>query len=92
VLAQFEGAQLNPTIPGLGPLVNACFPLLEPQYVADEVINAMKRDQAIVVLPRLAMVSSVLKAALPTDLSDTILRVLGVTSSMDKFHQTRPAQ
>jgi hypothetical protein len=83
---------MNPSIPGLGPLVNLCFPLLEPQYVADEVINAMKREQAVVVLPRMAMLASFLKASVPTDLSDTILRVLGVTSSMDKFHQTRPAQ
>ncbi|GBG32080.1 Epidermal retinol dehydrogenase 2 [Hondaea fermentalgiana] len=85
----FEGAKLQPRYKFLEGPVNALFPILEPDYVADQIINAVKRDQELLVMPAMAYSTTIMQGLLPTAVTDRILEDLGVSSSMDHFKQTR---
>lgn len=85
----FKGAQMRSTIPAMDPLVNLLMPVLEPEYVADKVITAIKRNQTILVMPKFAYLSWLFRAILPTSQLDLAMDILGVSRSMDKFEQTR---
>jgi len=86
----FEGAIMQPRIKALSGIVSFMMPLLEPDYVANQVITAVKRDQKLLVMPTMGYLSSVLKALLPVTVCENILDDLGVTNSMNDFKQTRP--
>lgn len=86
----FEGAAINPKLAFLKPLMDFLMPLLTPDYAASSVIGAMKRNQAVLVMPRFAYSTTLLKGLLPTSVCDSALDTLGITSSMDNFVQTRP--
>jgi len=81
----FDGAILQPRIKALSGIVNFLMPLLEPEYAANQIINAMKRNQKVLVMPSFGYFAPFLKASLPTVLCDNILDDIGVTSSMDDF-------
>ena len=85
----FEGARLRSTLPALDPLVNAIMPVLSPQYVADSVITAMKRDQSLLVMPRFGYLATLFRALLPPPVFDLAMDLMGVSHSMDHFKQTR---
>ena len=85
----FKGAQMRSTIPFLNPLVSALMPVLRPEYVADRVIQAVKRDQEVLVMPRFGYLSHLFRATLPVFVFDMAMDVLGVSHSMDHFQQTR---
>ena len=85
----FKGAQMRSTIPALDPLVRALMPVLEPQYVADRVVQAVKRGQEVLVMPRFAYSSHLFRAILPVFVFDWAMDLLGVSRSMDHFEQTR---
>lgn len=85
----FKGAQMRSTIPAMDPIVNLLMPVLEPEYVADKVITAIKRNQTILVMPKFAYLSWLFRAILPTSQLDLAMDILGVSRSMDKFEQTR---
>lgn len=85
----FKGAQMRSTIPALDPIVNQLMPVLEPEYVADKVLTAIKRNQTILVMPKFAYSIWLFRALFPTDVLDWMMDVLGVSRSMEKFEQTR---
>lgn len=85
----FKGAQMRSTFPPLDPVVNAIMPVLEPEYVADKVVTAIKRNQTILVMPKFAYSIWLFRAFLPTEALDWAMDLLGVSKSMDKFEQTR---
>ena len=60
-------------------------PLLEPEYVAAQVVTAMKRNTAVLCLPRMVYVTPLLKGLLPVGLQDWLAEVIGVSNSMDQF-------
>lgn len=59
-------------------------PILEPEYVANKVIQAVKRKRAMLYMPRLVRFTC-LGRIFPTGINDWFLDVLGVSSSMDQF-------
>lgn len=59
-------------------------PPLRPEYVAKQIIFAMKKEKAYIRLPRL-MTQLPLVKALPTHASDFVLRITGAISAMDSF-------
>ncbi|MGE5360239.1 MAG: SDR family NAD(P)-dependent oxidoreductase [Bacteroidales bacterium] len=56
--------------------------MLTPEDLAEQVVDAIKRDHAYVLTPWLVRVTPVLKGVLPTRLFDAIAWSLGATSSM----------
>jgi len=85
----FQGAKMRSTIPALDPMVNMLMPVLEPEYVANKVVTAIKRNQTILVMPKFAYSIWLFRAMLPTFLLDHAMDILGVSRSMEKFEQTR---
>jgi all-trans-retinol dehydrogenase (NAD+) len=85
----FSGAKMRSTIPALQPLVDYLMPVLEPDYVAEKIITAIKRNQTILVMPKFAYTSYLFRAVTPTYLLDIAFDILGVSRSMEKFEQTR---
>jgi len=59
-------------------------PILEPEYVANKVIQAIKRKRAMLYMPRIVRFTC-LGRFFPTPINDWFLDVLGVSSSMDQF-------
>ena len=64
-------------------------PMLEPSYVGDMVLTAVRRGQEELRMPRLMYCSDLLHFLLPVWLKDTVFEIIGFSTSMDSFHQTR---
>ncbi|GMI30717.1 hypothetical protein TeGR_g8095 [Tetraparma gracilis] len=80
----FDGVKTNPIFILLG------LNILEPQYVADETIAAVQRNCPEIRLPYLMYASDAIHFFFPVWAKDTIFEILGFSSSMDNFKQTRP--
>ena len=63
--------------------------ILEPQYVADETVAAIQRNSPEIRLPMLMYASDFVHFFFPVWAKDTIFEILGFSSSMDHFEQTR---
>jgi len=61
------------------------FPILEPDYVVEKIIHAMKRDQAVLMLPRLAYLTPIARGILPTSWFDWFGQLLNIDKSMTTF-------
>lgn len=59
-------------------------PILEPEYVARRIVQAIRRDRRRLVLPRFALVAPPLRV-LPPAAFDRLVEFFGVTRSMDEF-------
>jgi all-trans-retinol dehydrogenase (NAD+) len=59
-------------------------PILEPEYVANKIIQAVKRKRAALYMPRIIRFT-VLGRVFPTGINDFFLDILGVSNSMDQF-------
>jgi hypothetical protein len=64
-------------------------PILEPEYTSSMIIDAIKRKQAVLAMPRAIYVSHALHFFLPTTLRDMLTECTGLNSAMDSFKQTR---
>jgi len=74
----FSGVKFNP-------FVRLLFPTLRSEHVADEVVEALRRNRKVVILPgRLRLCVAVL-LALPTSISDWITSWVGGRNGMDHF-------
>jgi len=80
---------MRSTIPALDPLLNIIMPVLEPEYSADKIITAIKRNQTVLVAPRFGYLSYLFRATTPTFLLDIAMEILGISRSMSHFKQTR---
>jgi len=65
------------------------FQILDPDYVASKVIQAIKSRQLELYLPSLVISSFVLRSLLPAHIRDWCLNVLGLTKCMDEFRGLR---
>jgi len=63
--------------------------ILEPDYVASETVAAIQRNSPEIRLPYLMYVSEAVHFFFPVWVKDTIFEILGFSSSMDNFTQTR---
>ena len=59
-------------------------PILEPEYVVTRIVEAVERNRARVILPRLVF-ATFLARLLPVPLFDATMEFLGVNRSMDEF-------
>lgn len=59
-------------------------PILEPEYVADKIVNAIQNNRQRLVMPRFVLTACV-AWVLPMWLFDSIMSFLGVNKSMDEF-------
>jgi all-trans-retinol dehydrogenase (NAD+) len=74
---------------GMPPWMRTVAPVLRPEYVVQRIVEAIKRRNPVLIMPRLGYLSPVLRATLPTVLYDWVCATTGVSSSMDNFVQTR---
>jgi all-trans-retinol dehydrogenase (NAD+) len=59
-------------------------PILEPEYVADKIINAILKNHQRIVMPRFVLTSYLVRV-LPVPIFDAVMSILGVSRSMDEF-------
>jgi all-trans-retinol dehydrogenase (NAD+) len=59
-------------------------PILEPEYVVDRILDAIRRDRRRLILPRVVALTY-LGRVLPVAAFDTLMEFLGVNKSMDEF-------
>lgn len=59
-------------------------PILEPEYVADKIVNAILKNHQRIVMPRFVLTSYLVRV-LPVPIFDTVMNILGVSKSMDEF-------
>lgn len=64
---------------------NGLLPLLEPEYVADRIVNSIQRCDEVLVLPWVVKLTHVFKFLSPIWLQDLSLDILGVSRSMTTF-------
>ena len=60
-------------------------PLLDPEDIVEEIINAIMEDKILVRAPQIVNVIPFLRGVLPTRLFDFTAKQLGVYTSMEKF-------
>ncbi|NXI51627.1 RDHE2 dehydrogenase, partial [Chloroceryle aenea] len=60
-------------------------PTLEPEYVAEKIITAVRRDQEILMLPRSVYLLVALKTILPVKVAVLLSRYVGIFYLMDTF-------
>lgn len=60
-------------------------PVCVADYVAGAIVTAIKRNTALLCLPRMVYASSILKGVLPVPVLDWASEVLGISESMDDF-------
>ncbi len=65
-------------------------PILQPEYAASMIVKAIRRGQTELRMPRLMYVSDLLHFLFPSSIKDLIFEIIGFSSSMDHFKQTRP--
>ena len=60
-------------------------PILKPEWVVSQIMSAVRRDKAVLYLPRTVGYVYILRGILPTCLWDWISRVIGINNTMDSF-------
>lgn len=60
-------------------------PILQPEYVAAKMVDAILSNQSVLAMPRLVYLVPLMRALLPTSWFDTLGDVLGISTSMDDF-------
>lgn len=60
-------------------------PLLQPEYVARKIVEAVKTEQVVLWMPKIAYFVLPLSRLLPTAWYDFFLDIMGSTSSMKTF-------
>ncbi|XP_010003748.1 PREDICTED: epidermal retinol dehydrogenase 2-like [Chaetura pelagica] len=60
-------------------------PLLDPEYVAEKIVTAIRQDQVILVLPRFGYLVMFLKSILPVKTAILLADYLGILNLMDNF-------
>lgn len=70
----FDGVTCSPLLP-----------MLEEDYVCQQIINSIRADESTLAMPVLVYTTAVLRALLPTSLFDYIATILKINVSMDTF-------
>ncbi|NWV48172.1 RDHE2 dehydrogenase, partial [Daphoenositta chrysoptera] len=60
-------------------------PLLDPEYVAERIVTAVRQNQEILMIPRIIYLLSFFKAFLPVKASTLLLEYFGCFEIMDTF-------
>jgi all-trans-retinol dehydrogenase (NAD+) len=60
-------------------------PILEPEYVVDSILQAMRRGDESLSLPRIVGLVPLMRGLFPTSLFDRVTFFLGINDTMDEF-------
>jgi all-trans-retinol dehydrogenase (NAD+) len=60
-------------------------PILDPEWVVNQIMSAVRRDKAVVYLPRILGFVYILRGILPTWMWDWASRFIGINRTMDSF-------
>ncbi|XP_051465117.1 epidermal retinol dehydrogenase 2-like [Apus apus] len=60
-------------------------PILDPEYVAEKIVTAIRQDQVILVLPRFGYLVMILKSMLPVKTALLFADYFGILNLMDNF-------
>jgi all-trans-retinol dehydrogenase (NAD+) len=69
---------------GVKTKVNWLLPILDPTLVVSKIIEAVKKDKAVLYIPKLLHAAVAVKAISPR-VGDWLVNLLGISSSMDDF-------
>lgn len=59
--------------------------IMEPEYVVNRMITAVRRDQKTLMLPPATQLATVARGLLPTSVFDGAMDLIGINASMDSF-------
>eukprot|EP00164_Ancoracysta_twista_P000767 GFYU01001008.1.p1 GENE.GFYU01001008.1~~GFYU01001008.1.p1 ORF type:complete len:312 (+),score=114.00 GFYU01001008.1:114-1049(+) len=74
----FDGAKTSPYF-------KYVLPILEPDYVVDKIVDAVRSNTEVLMMPRLIYLSSFLRFVLTPEMLRGVTYVLGLSRSMDDF-------
>ena len=60
-------------------------PILEPDFVADKIVDAIRTNQEILITPKFCWTGYLMRAFLPVTVFDHLAQALGISESMDDF-------
>lgn len=60
-------------------------PILDPNWATDKMVDAVLRNKAVLLLPRILYIFLFIKSTFSTAIFHTMARFFGVNSSMDEF-------
>lgn len=60
-------------------------PILKPDYVAEQIVHAVRINKAVLMMPRFSLLSHLFRALLPVQLFDEAVELTGASDSMDDF-------
>ncbi|XP_004435815.1 PREDICTED: short-chain dehydrogenase/reductase family 16C member 6-like [Ceratotherium simum simum] len=66
-------------------------PILEPEYVAQKIVNAILEEQVYLIMPKFLNVALLLKQILSTDMMIALVEYLGVDTCMASFRGRKKA-
>ena len=70
----FDGVQSGPLVP-----------ILDEDYAAQSIVDAIRSENPVLIMPRLLYLVPFLRFLLPVGLFDWVAKFLGITKSMDEF-------
>ncbi|XP_005108793.2 protein dhs-3 [Aplysia californica] len=66
-------------------------PLLEPEYAADKIMDAVRTNQPMLCAPRVLYLLYFLRGVFPSTVADVLAEFIGISASMDDFvGRTKP--
>eukprot|EP01029_Cantina_marsupialis_P029792 TRINITY_DN782215_c0_g1_i1.p1 TRINITY_DN782215_c0_g1~~TRINITY_DN782215_c0_g1_i1.p1 ORF type:complete len:293 (-),score=76.60 TRINITY_DN782215_c0_g1_i1:145-1023(-) len=60
-------------------------PILEPTYVANKIVKAVRTNKRVLMMPRFVYTTTFIRSFLPTNVFDDVVCFFGINDSMDKF-------
>ncbi|XP_077980740.1 short-chain dehydrogenase/reductase 3-like [Glandiceps talaboti] len=61
------------------------FPSMTPEYVAQKIVSAVRKNQQFLMIPRIMYITSILKSLLPTGAWKEIMKMTGSIEAMQTF-------
>ncbi|KAG2382259.1 hypothetical protein C9374_005461 [Naegleria lovaniensis] len=70
---------------GIKDVIPYLFPVLDPNYVANRIVQGIKKREEVVVIPEMLRITYLLRFLLPVSVFDRLVSWMGISSSMDHF-------
>ncbi|XP_070581356.1 short-chain dehydrogenase/reductase 3-like [Ptychodera flava] len=70
---------------GISTRFNLIFPTLTPEYVAQKTVNAVRKNQQFLMIPRIMYLTMILKSILPHETWKVVMETTGSLYSMETF-------
>ena len=70
---------------GIKDVIPYVFPVLDPNWVAQRIIKALKKNEEVVILPETLRLVFLFRFLLPVSICDKLIQLMGISSSMETF-------